>query len=139
MFERSTASLSYYLRCPSVPFDLYTVEKDGMPRGYFLLATVGRQVRLVESWVDSIDAEEWRAVHLLAAQQARRHSDAVEIATISSDAITRRSLQACGFHHRGSLELHLLDTGKRGLPAGGLGVQMLEGDSSYLEDGSGIL
>ncbi len=139
VFERSTASLSYYLRCPSVPFELYTVEKDGTPRGYFLLATVGRQVRLVESWVDSIGTEEWRAVHLLAVQQARRHSDALEIATMSSDAITRHSLQACGFHHRGSLQLHLLDTSKRGLPEGDLRVQMMEGDSSYLDDGSGVL
>jgi hypothetical protein len=139
VFERSTASLSYYLRCPTVRFELYAVEKDGTLRGYFLLAAVGRQVRLVESWVDSIDAADWRALHLLAVEQARRHSDAVEIATMSSDAITRRSLESCGFHHRGSLELHMLDISKRGLPEGALRVQMMEGDSSYLDDGSGIL
>jgi len=139
VFERSTASLSYYLRCPSVPFELYSVEKAQTPRGYFLLATVGRQVRLVESWLDSTDVEDWRALNLLAVQQARRHSDAVELATMSSDAFTRSTLESCGFHHRGSLEVQLFDSSKRGLPQGDLRVQMMEGDSSYLNDGSGIL
>lgn len=139
VFERSTASLSYYLRCPSVPFELYSVEKDQKPRGYFLLATVGHQVRIADSWLDSTGAEEWRALHLLTVQQAYGHADAVEVVTMSSDGVTRHSLESCGFHHRGSLEVQLFDSSKRGLPEGDLRVQMMEGDSSYLNDGSGTL
>lgn len=136
VFERSTASLDYYLRCPSVLIELYAVEKSQVPRGYFLLAILRRQVRIIESWVDSNDAGDWRALHLLAVHQARRHPDAVEVATMSSDPVTRQSLVECGFHDRGSAELHLLDCSKQGLPGADLRVQMLEGDAAYLHDGS---
>jgi len=139
VFERSTVSLSYYLRSPSVPFELYAVEKNQAPRGYFLVSIVQRQARLVESWVDSSDAADWRALHLLAVQQARQHPTIVEIATMCSDPITAQSLEECGFHYRGSSDLYLLDCSKRGLPGGDLRVQMMEGDSSYLHDGSGSL
>jgi hypothetical protein len=137
VFERSAASLNYYLRCPSVPFELYAVEKDRLPRGYFLLAFIHRQVRIAESWVDSSDGGDWRALHLLAVHHARQRPDAVEVATMCSDQITRQSLVECGFHHRGNSELHLLDCSKRGLPGAELRVQMLEGDEAYLHDGSG--
>jgi hypothetical protein len=139
VFERSAASLNYYLRCPSVPIELYAVEKSGLPRGYFLLAFIHRQVRIVESWVDSSDGEDWRALHLLAVQQARQHPDAVEVATMGSDPITRQSLVECGFHHRGGWEMYLLDSSKQGLPGAELRVQMLEGDAAYWHDGSGGL
>jgi len=135
VFERSTASLSYYLRCPAIPFELYAVRKNGEARGYFLLAVAGRQVRLVESWVNSSDAADWRALHLLAMRQARQHPEAVEFATMCSDPITRESLEWCGCHDRGGSELHLLDCAKRGLPDGNLRVQMLEGDAAYLHGG----
>lgn len=135
VFERSTASLSYYLRCPSIPFELYAVRKNGEPRGYFLLGIAGRQVRLVESWVNSSDAADWRALHQLAVQEARRHPEAMEFATMCSDPVTRESLEWCGFHNRGGSELYLLDSGKRRLPDGNLRVQMLEGDAAYLHGG----
>ena len=139
VFERSTASLDYYLRCPSVPFELYMVERNQVARGYFLLAILPRQVRIAESWVDSQNVEDWRALHLLAVHQARQHSEAVEVATMCSDPVTRQSLEECGFHDRGSVELHLLDCSRKGLPVADLRVQMLEGDAAYLHDGSGSL
>jgi hypothetical protein len=139
IFERSTASLRHYLRCPSVPIELYVVEKSHSVRGYFLLVFVHRQARLAESWVDSSDAADWRALHLLAVRHARQHPDAVELVTMCSDAGTRRSLVECGFHHRGSSELNLLDCSKRGLPGKELRVQMMEGDAAYLHDGKDSL
>ena len=139
VFERSTASLHYYLRCPAVDFKLNVVEKNNVTRGYFLLTLVGCQARIVESWVDSSDAADWRALHLLAVQEARRYREVTEVATMCSDPVTRQSIEACGFHHRGSSELHLLDCSKRGLPTQNLRVQMMEGDSSFLRDSSGSL
>jgi hypothetical protein len=139
VFERSAASLSYYLQCPSVRMELYAVEQGQSARGYFLLAFILGQVRIVESWVDSGDAADWRALHLLAVREAMRRPDAVEVATMCSDPITRRSLVECGFHHRGTSELYLLDCSKRGLPEAELRVQMLEGDAAYWHDGSGRL
>ena len=111
------------------------MRKNGEARGYFLLAAAGRQVRLVESWVDSSDAADWRALHLLAIRQARRHPEAVEFATMCSDPVTRESLEWCGFHDRGGSDLYLLDCANRGLPDGNLRVQMLEGDAAYLQGG----
>jgi hypothetical protein len=139
VFERSIGSLDYYLRCPSVSFELYKVEKDNTTRGYFLLSVLQRQVRLVESWVDSEDPGAWRALHRLAVRQARQHPDAVEFVTLCSDSVTRQSLLECGFQYRGSLPIYLLDCSKQGLPGGELRVQMLEGDAAYLHDGSGGL
>lgn len=135
VFERSTASLHHYLGCPAVPFELYVVEKAGAVRGYFLLTFVQRQARLAESWVDSTDAADWRVLHLLAVHQSRQHPEAVELATMCSDAITQQSLVDCGFHHRGSSELNLFDCGKHGLPDVELRAQMTEGDAAYLHDG----
>jgi hypothetical protein len=139
VFARSKASLDYYLRSPSVPIELYAVEKHGVPVGYFLIAMAARQVRLVESWAGSDDRGVWRALHSLAVRQARQNQVAVELVTMCSDPVTLQSLVACGFHHRGSAELQLLPSSGKALPEAGLRVQMLEGDAAYLHDGSGSL
>ncbi len=125
VFERSTASLHYYLKCPGALFELHVVEKDGNSKGYLLMAYVDRQARLAESWVESDDPEDWRALHCLAVRVAREHAEV--------DPLTRESLEAAGFHLRGSMELHLIDTAKKGLPDVPLRVQMLEGDAAYLQ------
>jgi hypothetical protein len=139
VFERSSASLSYYLQCPSVQMELFAVERKSSLRGYFLLAFVGGQVRIAESWVDSGDAADWRALHLLAVHEAMRRPEALEAVTMCSDPIARQSIEECGFHHRETSELLLLDSSRQGLPDANLRVQMMEGDAAYWHDGSGRL
>jgi hypothetical protein len=43
VFERTTAVMSYFLRCPAVPIELFAVSKDEQPLGYFCSYTQTRR------------------------------------------------------------------------------------------------
>ena len=108
-------------------------------RGYFLLAIVRRQSASTESWVDSSEARTgahsicwpWVGPGSIAKRWKSPPCVAIRLPGAPSEE--------CGFHHRASCELHLLDCSKRGLPGVGLRVQMMEGDAAYLDDGGGSL
>ena len=136
IFERSAAGLEYYLKCPTAPMELYAVSHNDIVRGWFLLALVGAQARIAESWISSTNLTDWDALHLLAVDEARRHPDVAELFTMSNGGVTGESLAHCGFHRRDSSALSLVDYSKQGLPDGKMRVQMLEGDAAYLHDGT---
>ena len=100
--------MAYFLKCPATPMALFGVERDGSPRGYFLLAEAPGQVRLVDHSADSSDPDDWLAVVQLAVEQARRYPDAAELVSVGSDPLTCRALSGCGFHARDRLPLRLL-------------------------------
>ena len=121
------------LVCPIVPMELYALRKDGVPRGYVLLAFAPGQVRLGDCWLNSQDPADWRALLQWTVQLAMRRSDAAELVTWSNDAVLTRSLLEGGFHARTSQPVQLmLRKGCAALPET-LRVQMVDADATYLD------
>jgi len=132
VFERGEHLFRYVLDCPIAPTGLYVIEREGRPRGYFLLSFARRQARLADYWVDSEDPADWRALIQCAVREALKHPCAAELATWASDAACTARLQECGFHVRGTLPVQMLAPRNPELAGRTLRVQMLDNDAAYL-------
>lgn len=132
LFERTAETVAYFLKCPAAAMEFYSVAKDGSGRGYFMLAYVPGQARIVDFHVDSADREDWRILVQLAVSEASRNPAVAEVASVGSDPVTRQALVDCGFHARGNSTLRLLPGKGVELPAGPIRFQMIDSDAAYL-------
>jgi hypothetical protein len=132
VLERSAATFAHALACPTVPMTLHVIEQDDRVRGYCLLAFAPGQVRIVDCWIDSQEADDWRAVVHLAVREALRAPGATRLVTVASDPLLAQCLQESGFFRREAQRVQLLPTGRPGIPPMALRVQMLDDDAAYL-------
>jgi hypothetical protein len=135
VFERSAELFRYALACPIALMSFYTVGRSGKPRGYFVLAFVFRQARLVDCWMDSEDPADWSAMLQCAVMQAKQHPRAAELAVWASDPSFAERLRECGFHARGELPVQIYAPRNPELTSHPLRVQMLENDAAYRHSG----
>lgn len=139
VLERGEELLRYTLECPIVPMRLYSLERAGRVRGYFLLALAPGQVRFADAWVDSDERSDWRALVACAVRVARCESGAAELAAWANDAALAQALIDNGFRPRFSLPVMLRSSAK-GVPGpAALRMQMLDNDALYLHEGRGQL
>lgn len=139
VLERSEELFAFALACPIVPMELYSLEKGGRVRGYFLLALAPGQVRIADCWIDSGDPADWRALLQCAVGRAMRSADAAELAIWASDPVLSRSLEECGFHPRTAHPVQLLTARDFTIPASTLRVQMLDSDAAFHHPGRAVL
>ncbi len=133
VLERSEELLRHAVACPIVRVELYVLEREGHPCGYFLLALAGEQVRLTDCWMASDNLLDWRTLIQCAVHQAAQHDVAAELVTWSSDPLLSRCLSDCGFHARDRQEIALMLRGAQSFRAESLRVQMLDADAPYLD------
>jgi len=103
-------------------------------RGYFMLARVGGQARIVDldlrTGADRPDA--WRAISLLAAHTASQDPRTAEVIVGTSRAEIRESFKQIGFWRRRVEPIYYLDPGNR-LPAGvEFDLSLIDNDFSFL-------
>jgi hypothetical protein len=130
LFERTFQEVRFLIECPAAPMELYLAERDGEACGYFVLALIGAQCRLVESWT----SQDWRALYALAINEALAHPGIQEIATAVSAPAEIEALQQTGFHPCGQLSLRFWLPDKTSPDH--LRYQLTDGDLAYLNDGS---
>jgi hypothetical protein len=133
-FERTPDAIGYYLRCPATPMEFHEVAKEGLIRGYFLLAFAPAQARIVDLSINSVDRQDWRALVQLAVRRAAQNQSVAEVVSVASDPVSSQALLDCGFHARGSSPLRLLACNERELPEMPIGIRMLDSDAAYLHD-----
>jgi len=134
VLERSSALLAYMLKCPIASMALHRVEQAGKTRGYFLLAFVPGQARLVDCWVDSDKTHEWRALVQCVVQEARQDPGVAELAAVANDALLSDALLRAGFRARHASPILVLARKGHPLPPT-FRVQMLETDAGYRHRG----
>jgi hypothetical protein len=130
LFERTLPEIVFLLDCPAAPMELYVAEREGEACGYFVLALIGAQCRLVESWA----SQDWHTLYALAIREALSHPGIQEIATAASAPAEMKALEQIGFHACGQLSLRfwLSDKTAPEKPR----FQLTDGDLAYLHDGS---
>lgn len=131
VLERTPEQLRYMLDCPSARMALYACEQEGRFRGYFMLASLPAQVRLVDCWTDSLAPTDWRALIQSAVTQAKSIEGVAELAAWGGDPLLARCLAECGFHARFTAPIHLRTQGQSRIAQGMLRVQMLDSDLAY--------
>jgi hypothetical protein len=138
-FERSEAELGYMLSCPIAPMELFVLEQGGSLRGYFMLAFVSCQARLVAAWVDSDAPVDWTLLVQCAVRQAMQKKAIAELVTWGSDPMLSACLVACGFHPRSTAPILVRSSKAIDLAAAALRVHMLDSDAAYFHTGGRVL
>ncbi len=132
VLERTPASLTYFLDCPIAPMVLHGLEKAGQRRGYFLLAFVPGQARLVDCWVDSEDPDDWRAMVHCAVHAALQSPGIGELITLASDPMLSQCLRELGFHAQWTDAVQILPKARTGSIPANLRFQMLDSDAAFI-------
>ena len=135
IFERNLDLFSYFLDCPTAALSLHGVERAGEIRGYFLLACVMGQARIVDSWLDCSDADAWLTLVQCAVEAAQKIPGIAEIVTTESDPLVSQCLRACHFRQRSAVALQILTRKGLAPPSICPRVQMLDSDAAYHHPG----
>ncbi len=132
--RRTAAGLDYLLSCPAARFSGFLVSRAEQLLGYFLLAHLGRQVRIVDIRMDRQDQESWQAICALAARSAAEDPETCEIVAGSSNEVTTNAWLRTGFVHRRTDQIFCFDPRnlvKLGPP---LNLTLADGDMCFLSE-----
>jgi hypothetical protein len=132
--RRTAAELDYLLSCPAARFSGFTVRQADQLRGYFVLAQVGGQARIVDVRSDRDDSQSWQAICALAARTAGQDPATCEIVVASSIDATENAWLQAGFIHRETEPILCYDPRSRLRPESPLNLNLADGDSCFLSD-----
>ncbi|MFZ0537987.1 MAG: hypothetical protein WAM47_14035 [Candidatus Sulfotelmatobacter sp.] len=132
--QRTIAGLNRMLSCPAVVFSAFVLHHSKRPCGYFLLAQVGKQTRIVDLRVDRNDAPTWMVACSLATLTAAKLPETAEIVAGFSIDVMNEAFAQTGFRPRGSLPVYCYDPKKVLGNEPILDLSMLDGDLCFISD-----
>ena len=131
---RTSASLNYLLNCPAATFAAYTVSQSQRLCGYFLIARIGRQARVIDLCVKSESQEAWNATCLLAAHTAAGDPEICEVVAASSIGPVQDAWLRAGFVERRREPIYCYDPRKVLPPGVPLDLNLIDGDQCFMTD-----
>ena len=93
--KRTPELLNHILCCPAASIAAYRIESPA--EGYFVLAEVGPETRIVDLLVCSEDAGDWSAAYALATVVAMRNSQTATVASAAMMPLAREALVQVGY------------------------------------------
>ncbi len=132
--RRTAAGLNCLLRCPAAAFSGFVVEQGEKARGYFLLAQVGRQARIVDIRVNTEERESRQAICALAVRAAADEPETCEIVAASSVGIAGELWLQAGFVQREADPIFYYDPRNLVGSALPLDLSLADGDLCFLSD-----
>jgi hypothetical protein len=132
--QRTIEGINRMLSCPAADFSAFVLHRSKRPCGYFLLAQVGKQTRIVDLRVDRNDAPTWMTACSVAALTAAEIPDTAEIVAGFSLSVVNEALAQTGFRPRGSLPVYCYDPKKVLGAEPILDLSMLDGDLCFIAD-----
>jgi hypothetical protein len=134
-FQSSLSIALYYSKCPVARMKWWELRRGGARAGYFCLALMPGQARLVDGRAGDGSAASWQALASLAAAQARAEGAHEFVCWGARDEV-RQGLRAAGVPERSTDELLVYDRLQR-LPAGQTyDFHLLHSDRAFLHPGS---
>ena len=131
---RTTCGLNYMLSCPAAEFSAYLMLEDQKQRGYFIVAKLGGQARIVEIRLNAEDEQSWLAAAKLASHVAAQDPTTCEVVVATSEADIAAAFEQRGFRLRRSDPIYCYDPNGVLADASPLGLSMLDGDACFLTD-----
>ena len=132
---RTPEFFAYLAKCPDVTFRWYAVRQHGKPRGYFGLATIHRQARVVDLWIENASPADYRAAHVLAARCALAAGDAAEITATSCVDQCSAGLEAAGYHLVDRVPVVISGASTPAIAGRPLDFHMVDCDFAFLTEG----
>ena len=132
--RHSAGFLGFMLRCPGAAMSFFSLSKNGLPQGCFVLSRVGGQSRLADLRIRSEKPDDWIAAYATAVSAAARDPQSCELATYATVPFVCQALEANGFRMRGEMPVLALDRKNLLGDAAHLHLGMLDDDSGYLNN-----
>jgi hypothetical protein len=129
---RSAAQFEFLLACPAVRFTFYVLTREGKPAGYFCLASIHHQIRIVDLWTPRPDVSEWTAAYAMALRTAARIPGAAEAVAMSSLPVGQQALLRCGFRIQVTLPVMLYGSRQFLSAAESFHIQMADCDFGFV-------
>ena len=134
VFSRRTASgLNHLLQCPAAEFRGFQIIRDEISVGFFVIAKVSRQARIVDIRIDGDDFPAWLSACRLAAGIAAQDPETCEIVAASSVPRTGEAWAQSGFVQRETDRLSSYDPRNR-LAGSAMDLTLADGDQCFLSD-----
>jgi hypothetical protein len=133
---RSAEMVNYLLACPAAACRLFSLQRDNVACGYFVLNQVGGQFRVVDLVVNSDAQADWRNACRLAFRTAAAASDCCEVVYAVSLPWLGEILRECGFQRRNIRPVLVFDPQRVLADAPPLHLQMVDSDAFFLHDPS---
>ena len=131
---RTATGLDHLLRCPAARFSGFEVSDSQRLRGYFVLAQVGRQMRIADLRIDADDRASWQAMCALASFWAAQHPEVCEIVAASSIDSMKDAWSQAGFIHRRTEPIFCYDPHNLLGSDPALNLNLADGDQCFLND-----
>ena len=106
---RTVTELNHLLTCPAAKFSGYLVREKEQLRGFFLLAMIGHQARIVDVRVVGSVPDSWHAMCNLAASTAAADPNIAEVTAASSVPSVQQAWSHAGFLRRQTDRIFSLD------------------------------
>lgn len=132
--RRTAAGLDRLLSCPAGRFSGFLVRREQL-QGYFLIAQIGRQARIVDMGLNSNDQEPWQGICALAAATAAQPPETCEIVAASSNEAIGNAWLRAGFSHRRTDQIFCYAARNKVVISGPpLDLTLADGDLCFLSD-----
>lgn len=127
---RTPQLLRYFGSCPAVKMEVYLLEREHTPFGYFLLNGAGQQARIADLWMHSADVLEWARAYRAATAVARAAKfNAVTVA--ASAPLQTKALEQAGYRRTLTEPVFVRDPEGRLQGRGDVALSWLENDGAY--------
>jgi hypothetical protein len=130
--NRSVDLLNYFLRCPAAFMAAHVARYRGAAVGYFILARLGAESRLVDLRLTSEHASEWATVVSLACRAASRDRQAHWFMVSSSLPLLDAAARANRFRLGSTDPVWLMDVTGQLADRPALHITPADGDQAYL-------
>ncbi|HVO63591.1 MAG TPA: hypothetical protein VMT53_21885 [Terriglobales bacterium] len=131
--RRTAAGINYLMSCPAGRFSGFVANCERW-RGYFVLAQIGRQARIIDMGTDATDSDSWRALCLLAARTAAENPEICEIVAASSVRETEDTWSQLGFIRGRTEPIFSYDPRQLLSTRTPLSLSMADGDLCFLSN-----
>lgn len=128
---RAIAGLNYVLACPAAEFAGFVVRHSARLIGYFIVATIGHQARIVELKTTTEDPGQSRAICAAAARTAADDPRVAELVVGTSSQRIGKIWQQLGFQLRRQDAILYLDNRNLG-PGTEFELNLIDGDVCFM-------
>jgi hypothetical protein len=132
--QRTAAGLDHLLRCPAARISGFLISRAHQLRGYFLLAQVDRQVRIVDVRTDIEDQQAWCGICALIARTAAENAATCEVVAATSNEKMGDAWLRAGFVLCRADPIFCYDPGNLLSAERPLDLSFADGDACFLSD-----
>lgn len=129
--QRTVADLNYLLQCPHLKVSAFMLMRDGLIRGYFIVARAGWEGRILDIAVDSNDVNDWSDAYAAVTKAALLDPEICRIRTLATVPFLHQALQSSGYWRQYEDPIVLYDPKGALVNALPLSFQYGDGDWGY--------